>query len=113
MAEQDKIAANDRFSKSNRGRDRRMSRYEKSQARRAAQRAADNRFYSVIFTLAGVLVMVTLLLAALSTNGVQMDVSGLEGWTKPWLGPLSKLESAGLVIIGIIAIFMYRRIRKK
>lgn len=113
MAELDEIVETDNAPIKERRPSRRLSRYEKSQARRAAQRAADSRFYGVIFALMGLVVMVALLIAAMSVNGARVDVTGLEGWTKPWLGPLTKLEAAGLVIVGIIAIFMYHRIRKK
>ncbi|WP_409433855.1 hypothetical protein ACJ3XI_04935 [Litorimonas sp. RW-G-Af-16] len=94
---------------------RRSSRYNRVQERRAAQKAADNRFYKVIFGLITLMVLVTLLLAAIAMNGSGggVDLSGLAGWTSPWLGPLSKMEAVGLIIVGIIAILMYRRIRQK
>lgn len=94
-------------------RPRRVSRYQKAQARRAEAKASDNRFYASMFGLMGLVVMVALLIAALATSGGQVDVSGMEGWTSPWLGPFSKLELIGLVIIAVIAFFMYRRITKK
>lgn len=92
---------------------RRSTRYMKAQQRRAAQRASDNRFYGSMFALIGIVVMATLLIAAVAMNGGGMDVSGLGSWTTPWLGPFTKLEIAGLVLVGVIAVFMYRRIKKR
>ncbi len=94
-------------------RERRVSRYQKAQERRARQKAADNRFYGAMFGLMGVVVMFSLLVAALAMNGANIDASGTEGWTTPWLGPLSKVEFFGLIVIAVIAALMYRRLRKR
>jgi len=92
---------------------RRSSRYQRAQARRAEQRASDNKFYRGMFALIGVVVMFALLIAAIATNGGQVDVSSLDSWMKPWALGMSKMEIAGFVLVGLIAAVMYTRMRKK
>jgi hypothetical protein len=92
---------------------RRSSRYARAQQRRAAQKAADNKFYGGMFALIGVVVMAALLIAALAINGRQVDVSGLESWTRPWLLGMSKLEVGAFVLAAIMATVIYSRMRRK
>lgn len=91
----------------------RQSRYVKAQIRRDAQKQSDARFYKGMFSLMGVIVMVALVVAALAMNGGNVDVSGMSSWTTPWLGPLTKLEAAGLLIVAVIGAIMYRRMSKR
>lgn len=92
---------------------RRASRYQKVQARRAAQERSDQRFYNSIFALIGFTSLLAILLGAIGINGMNVDTSGMAGWTVPWLGPFSKLEIAGLVLISVIALSVYLRMRKR
>ena len=92
---------------------RRQSRYNRVQERRAAQKRADNRFYAGMFSMMGVLALFAILLAAIAINGGNVNVSGMESWAQPWLGPLTKLEAAGLVFVAFIAAMAYMRMRKK
>lgn len=92
---------------------RRQSRYNRVQERKAAQKRADARFYAGMFTIMGVVAMFAILLSALSINGSNVDVSGMESWAQPWLGPLTKLEAAGLACVGIVGAMAYMRMRKK
>ena len=92
---------------------RRQSRYNRIQERRAAQKRADNRFYAGMFSMMGVLTMLAILLAAIVSNGGNVDVRAMESWSQPWLGPLTKLEAAGLVFVAFIAAMAYMRMRKK
>ena len=92
---------------------RRQSRYNRVQERKAAQKRADNRFYAGMFSMMGVLALFAILLAAIAVNGANVDVGGMESWAQPWLGPLTKLEVAGLVFVAFIAAMAYMRMRKK
>jgi len=92
---------------------RRQSRYNRVQERRAAQKRADSRFYAGMFSIMGVVAMFAILFAAISINGANVDVSGMESWAQPWLGPLTKLEALGLGFVGIVAGMAYMRMRKK
>jgi len=46
-------------------------------------------------------------------NGFNVDTSGMASWTVPWLGPLSKMEAAGLGFVGLIALSVYLKMRKR
>jgi len=92
---------------------RRQSRYNRVQERRAAQKRADSRFYAGMFSIMGVVALFAVLLSALSINGSNVDVSGMESLARPWLGPLTKLEVAGLGFVGVVAAMAYMRMRKK
>ena len=94
-------------------RERRASRYQKAQARRAAQARSDNRFYSGMFALIGFTALLAILLGAIGINGMNVDTSGMAGWTEPWLAGFSKLELAGLALISLIALSVYLRMRKR
>lgn len=92
---------------------RRQSRYNRVQERKAAQKRADSRFYAGMFSIIGVVAMFAILLSALSINGANVDVSGMQSWAQPWLGPLTKLEAAGLAFVGIVGTMAYMRMRKR
>lgn len=92
---------------------RRESRYNRVQARKAAQKQADSRFYAAMFSIMGVVAMFAILLAALSINGANVDVSAMRSWAQPWIGPITKLEAAGVMFVGLIAGMAYMRMRKK
>jgi len=92
---------------------RRQSRYNRVQERKAAQKRADSRFYAGMFSIMGVVAMFAVLLSAISINGTNVDVSGMASWAQPWLGPLTKLEAAGLGFVAIVAGMAYMRMRKK
>lgn len=92
---------------------RRASRYQRVQARKAAQQASDQRFYNAMFALMGVLALFAVLLGAIVMNGVPGGVAGMEGWTTPWLFGFSKFEFAGFAFVGFIALAVGLRLRKK
>ena len=92
--------------------DRRPSRYVKAQQRRAAAKANDNRFYAAIFTLISVVVLFSLSISAVMVNGGSVDTSGMTGWATPWVLGMSKLEVIGLGLVGIVAVIMWRKMKK-
>lgn len=92
---------------------RRASRYQRVQERKAAQRASDQRFYNAMFALMGVLALLAVLLGAIMLNGVPQGVSGLQGWTTPWLLGFTKMEVAGFGFVVFIALTVGLRLRKK
>jgi len=92
---------------------RRASRYQRVQERKAAQRASDQRFYNAMFALMGVLALLAVLLGAIMLNGVPRGVDGMQGWTTPWLFGFTKMEIAGFAFVGIIALTVGLRLRKK
>jgi len=55
---------------------RRASRYQKQQARKAAQRAADNKLYGAMFALMSILALLAVFIGALMLYGGNVDVSG-------------------------------------
>lgn len=92
---------------------RRASRYQRVQQRKASQRASDQRFYNAMFAIMGVLALFAVLLGAIMINGVSGGFAGMEGWTKPWLFGLTKLEIAGFGFVGFIAFAVGLRMRRK
>jgi len=94
-------------------RQRRVSRYQKQQERKAAQRAADNKLYGAMFALMSILALFAVLIGALMLYGGNVDVSGMGDLAEPWLGPFTKLELGGIVFVGLIAAIVYLRMRKK
>ena len=54
---------------------RRASRYQRVQARKAAQRASDQRFYNAMFALMGVFALLAVLLGAIMLNGCLLYTS--------------------------------------
>jgi len=92
---------------------RRASRYQRVQARKAAQKASDQRFYNAMFTMMGIFALLAVLLGAIMLNGAPADVSGMEGWTTPWLLGFTKLEVAGFAFVGFITVIIALRLRKK
>lgn len=90
---------------------RRASRYQRVQERKAQQRASDQRFYNAMFTLMGVLALFAVLLGAIMMNGVPQGVSGMQGWTTPWVFGFSKMEIAGFAFVGVIALAVGLRMR--
>jgi len=98
---------------SSRRRVRRASRYQRVQERKAQQNASDQRFYNAMFSLMGVLALFAVLLGAIMINGVPRGVSGMQGWTSPWVFGFSKLEIAGFAFVGFIALAVGLRMRHK
>jgi len=92
---------------------RRASRYQRVQARKAAQRASDQRFYNAMFALMGVLALLAVLLGAIMMNGVPQGVDGMEGWTTPWIFGFTKMEVAGFAFVGFIALAVGLRLKGK
>lgn len=96
---------------------RKISRYQRIQERRAEQRKADQKFYNTIFTVVGVCVLVVLGLAMLASSsdfeagGTNQTPAQILELTR-FLG-LTALEWGGLIVVGIIGIFMWRRISKR
>lgn len=92
---------------------RRASRYQRVQARKAAQRASDQRFYNAMFALMGVFALLAVLLGAIMLNGVPQGVEGMEGWTTPWLFGFTKMEVAGFGFVAFIALAVGLRLKGK
>lgn len=92
---------------------RRQSYYDRVQQRKAMKRRDDNRFYAMMFSMMGILALFAILLSALAINGSNVDFSALQGWAQPWLGPVTKLEAAGVALVAVIAASAYYRMRKK
>ena len=92
---------------------RRASRYQRVQARKAAQRASDQRFYNAMFALMGVFALLAVLLGAIMMNGVPQGVDGMEGWTRPWLFGFTKMEVAGFGFVAFIALAVGLRLKGK
>lgn len=92
---------------------RRASRYQRVQARKAAQRASDQRFYNAMFALMGVFALLAVLLGAIMLNGVPQGVDGMEGWTTPWLFGFTKMEVAGFGFVAFIALAVGLRLKGK
>jgi len=92
---------------------RRASRYQRAQARKASQKASDQRFYNAMFTMMGVFALLAVLLGAIMLNGAPADVSGMEGWTTPWVLGFTKLEVSGFAFVGFITAIIGLRLRKK
>ena len=91
----------------------RSSRYQRIKDRRAAQKAADSRFYTAMFGLISILSLLAILMGAIMINGVPQGVDGMRGWTTPWLFGFTKLELAGFAFVGAIALSAWLRMRKK
>jgi hypothetical protein len=96
-----------------RPRERRASRYQRVQARKAQQNASDSRFYGAMFTLMGLFALLAILMGAIMINGVPGDVDGLSDWTTPWVWGFTKLEVAGVGFFALIAITVLWRMRRK
>lgn len=92
---------------------RRASRYNRVQQRKAAQRAADQRFYNAMFALVGVLALFAVLLGAIVMSGVPQGVDGMQGWTSPWILGFTKLEVAGFAFVAFIALAVGLRLKRK
>jgi len=92
--------------------DRRPSRYVKAQQRREAAKAKDNRFYGAIFSLVTIVVLFSLLISAVMVSGGGLAVGGLSAWAEPWVFGASKLEIVGLFFVGLVALIMWRRMKK-
>ncbi|MGJ8559670.1 MAG: hypothetical protein ACSHX3_05500 [Litorimonas sp.] len=91
----------------------RGSRYQRAQDRRIAQKKADQRFYNSIFGIIGACVLVVLGLAMIASSGNAPQVGGGETLSQNVFLGLTVLEIGGLVIVAIIAFFMWRRITKR
>jgi len=92
--------------------DRRESHYIKAQARRRELKAKDQRFYNTMFSVAGVMIAVVFGIAFLIMNAGSIDVSGMDGITRSWVLGFSKLEWGGFVIVGLFAVWMWRKMKK-
>lgn len=93
----------------------RVSRYQRSIERRDAQRRADQRFYNGIFSVIGACVLVVLGLAMIASSGNAPSVggAGVEELVRTTFLGLTLIEWAGLLIVAVIGIFMWRRITKR
>ncbi|MGB6231423.1 MAG: hypothetical protein WBF53_15015 [Litorimonas sp.] len=92
----------------------RVSRYTRAQERREAQRRADQRFYNSIFGVIGACVLVVLGLAMIGSSGMTPDIGGVGGeLTRTTFLGLTGLQIGGLVVVAIIGVFMWRRIKRR
>lgn len=94
-------------------RERRTSRYQRIQEQRAAKKAADSRFYNGMFALMGLLALFAVFIGAVMINGAPEMGDGMRGWTVPWLFGWTKLEVAGVGFVGLIALSVWLRMRKR
>lgn len=93
--------------------DRRTSRFIKAEQRRRAAQAKDQRFYSMMFSVIGVMIAVVFGIAFLVMFGNSVDVGGLGNFTQPWLFGASILELGGLIVVGIFGVYMWLRMKKR
>lgn len=93
--------------------DRRTSRFIKAEQRRRAAQAKDQRFYSMMFSVVGVMIAVVFGIAFLVMFGNSVDVGGLGNFTQPWLFGGSILELGGLVIVALFGVYMWLRMKKR
>lgn len=91
----------------------RGTRYQRAQDRRIAQKKADQRFYNAIFGIIGACVLVVLSLAMIASSGNSPQIGGGESLSRDLFFGLTVLEAGGLVLVAIIAFFMWRRITKR
>ncbi|MGB3455038.1 MAG: hypothetical protein WBG08_04755 [Litorimonas sp.] len=91
----------------------RQSRYQRAQERREAQRRADQRFYNGIFGVIGACVLVVLGLAMIASSGQAPTVGTGETLTRTTVLGFTVLELGGLVLVTIIGVIMWRRIRRR
>lgn len=91
----------------------RGTRYQRAQERRIAQKKADQRFYNAIFGIIGACVLVVLGLAMIASSGNSPQIGGGETLSRDVFLGLTVLEIGGLIIVAIIAFFMWRRITKR
>lgn len=91
----------------------RGTRYQRAQDRRIAQKKADQRFYNAIFGIIGACVLVVLGLAMIASSGNSPQIGGGESLSRDLFFGLTVLEAGGLVLVAIIAFFMWRRITKR
>lgn len=92
---------------------RRVSRYQRIQERRAARKRSDSRFYAGMFALMGMLALFAVLLGAIMINGAPQMGDGMREWTEPWIFGWTKLEVAGVAFVGVIALSVWLRMRKR
>lgn len=92
---------------------RRQTRYEKAVERRRASKAKDQRFYNMMFSVAGLMIAVVFGIAFLLMNSGGIDVSGMETLTAPWVLGFSKLELAGLALVALFGVYMWIRIARR
>lgn len=77
------------------------------------QKKADQRFYNAIFGVIGACVLVVLGLAMIASSGNAPQVGGGETLSRDIFFGLTILELGGLVLVAVIAFFMWRRITKR
>lgn len=94
-------------------RERRVSRYQRIQDRRAAKQRADSRFYNGMFAMMGLLALFAVFIGAVMINGAPDMGEGMQSWTVPWLFGWTKLEVAGVGFVGLIAFSVWLRMRKR
>lgn len=93
----------------------RPSRYLRAQQRREAQRRADQRFYNGIFGIIGACVLVVLGLAMIASSGQtpQISTGPNDALMKTTFLGLTGLEWGGLLLVVLVGLFMWRRIKRK
>ena len=92
----------------------RISRYQRAQERREAQKRADQRFYNSIFGVIGACVLVVLGLAMIASSGNAPEIGGAgQSLSEETALRLTGIEIIGLIIVAIIGFFMWRRIKRR
>lgn len=87
-----------------------------AQARRSAKDKSDFRLISALLqvsVLAALILVGAGVFAQRSINGRPVDMSALSGWVTPWIGPVSKLEVAGFVLIGALCVYLLLKWQKR
>lgn len=96
---------------------RQFRRYQRYKERRAKAAQAENSFMTAVFSLAGIAGAFAIGLGVWTMNAITMEPSGSgevePGIATPWLGPFSKIEVGGFVLIGILAIVYLYRTRRR
>lgn len=93
--------------------------FRRSRAAQARRREKDKSDFRLISALLQVSVLAALVLvgagvfAQRSLNGRPVDISIMSGWVSPWIGPVSKLEVAGFVLIAALCVYLLLRWKKR
>ncbi len=93
--------------------ERRFRRHNRAAERRRKAAQEDSRFFRAVFSLAGVTAAFAIGLAVFGLSGGSIDPASMDGLLAPWIGPLSRLDIAGLAFILLLGGLYFWRIRKR
>lgn len=93
--------------------ERRQRRQHRRMSRKRAQENADTRFYGAVFSISAIAAAVAIGLGVMAM-GEGPTSTNLGALTKPWLGPASRLEVFGILVIVLLAgVFLFRTRKRK